>query len=178
MAIPRVGRHYRGELGAAYFSAYEAGISGVVDEVESRKFAMYIVPGDAVVDFGCGNGGVLACLEARTKIGIEVNEQARQAASERGISVVASTDELPDQCADVVISNHALEHTVAPVEELKELRRILKPEGKLVLWLPLDNWRAQRRVRRDPNHHLIPGRRCSSGTFLTKPGSSCTSVEL
>jgi SAM-dependent methyltransferase len=56
--------------------------------------------------------------------------------------------------ADVVISNHALEHTLAPLAELRELRRILKPGGRLVLWLPVDDWRSQRRPGEDVNHHL------------------------
>ena len=38
----------------------------------------------------------------------------------RGIRVVATTRELEDAIADVVISNHALEHTLAPLDELRE----------------------------------------------------------
>jgi SAM-dependent methyltransferase len=68
--------------------------------------------------------------------------------------MVASTRELDDAMADVVISNHALEHTLAPLEELRELRRILKPGGRLVLWLPLDDWRRQSKPHEDINHHL------------------------
>jgi SAM-dependent methyltransferase len=68
--------------------------------------------------------------------------------------MVESARELDDAIADVVISNHALEHTLAPLDELRELRRVLKPGGRLVLWLPLDDWRTQRRLRADRNHHL------------------------
>jgi hypothetical protein len=44
-------------------------------------------------------------------VGVEVNELARSAAQRRGLVIVSSTHELEDGIADVVISNHALEHT-------------------------------------------------------------------
>jgi len=109
---------------------------------------------DDVVDFGCGIGALLESLPAATKTGVEVSAAARREAHARGLHVVASSSELPDESADVVISNHALEHTLAPLDELRDLRRVLRRGGKLVLWLPLDDWRAQRRPRPDPNHHL------------------------
>jgi hypothetical protein len=48
-----------------------------------------------------------------------------------------------------------LEHTLCPFDELGRLREALKAGGRLVLWLPMDDWRTQRRLdRQDPNHHL------------------------
>jgi SAM-dependent methyltransferase len=68
--------------------------------------------------------------------------------------MVQTAAELANQVADVVISYHALEHTLAPYDELAELWRVLKPHGKLVLWLPIDDWRVQRELIDDPDHHL------------------------
>ena len=51
---------------------------------------------------------------------------------------------VPSQTIDVVISNHALEHTLSPFDELVELRRVLRSGRRLeVLWLPLDDWRLR-----------------------------------
>jgi len=111
-------------------------------------------PDDVVVDFGCGTGAILDRLKARRKIGVEVSEPARLAAAARRIETVRSVSELEREIADVVISNHVLEHTLRPLDELRGLRRILRPGGKLVLWLPLDDWRAQRTIGLDPDHHL------------------------
>ena len=148
-----VGRHYSGELGQEYFDWQGSG-ADLNAAIERTKFAPHISETDTVVDFGCGAGALLATLPARQCVGVEPNPPARRAGEARGIRVVASTRELEDAMADVVISNHALEHTLAPLSELRELRRILKPGGRLVLWLPLDDWRTQRRPSEDVNHHL------------------------
>jgi SAM-dependent methyltransferase len=148
-----VGRHYRGELGAEYF-AWQGQGGRLSAEIEKAKFDRWVGPADVVVDFGCGSGHLLEVLPARSRIGIEPNRAAREEARSRGLEVVPSPAEVPDRQATVVISNHALEHTLSPWQELRELYRILEPGGRLVLWLPLDDWRRQRRPREDINHHL------------------------
>ncbi|MBA2343125.1 MAG: class I SAM-dependent methyltransferase [Thermoleophilaceae bacterium] len=149
----RVGRHYDGARAEQYF-AYQRGIGELGAELNLFKFEAHVGRGDAVVDFGCGGGGLLERLEAASKTGVEVSEPARGHARARGLDVVASLAELEAGSTDVAISNHALEHALSPLEELRGLRRVLKPGGKLVLWLPIDDWRSQRVARPDPNHHL------------------------
>jgi SAM-dependent methyltransferase len=150
----RVGKHYQGSLGEQYFGWQREGAE-LGAQLERPKFAPHVQPTDTVVDFGCGGGYVLAALDVGERIGIEVNDVARAEANARGVRAVASSSELPDAIADVVISNHALEHTLAPLHELTELFRLLKPGGRLILWVPLDDWRRQRKhVPDDPNHHL------------------------
>ena len=153
MADPRVGQHYGGERGAEYLD-YQRKYGELGAELNLFKFERHVSPADDVVDFGCGIGALLERLPAASRTGVEVSDAARREAQARGLHVTASTSELLDESADVVISNHALEHTLAPLDELRDLRRVLRPNGKLVLWLPVDDWRAQRRPRPDPNHHL------------------------
>jgi SAM-dependent methyltransferase len=148
-----VGKHYRGELGEQYFD-WQGSKADLEAAIERTKFAPHVSEADTVVDFGCGAGALLATLPAGERVGVEPNPPARQAGEARGIRVVASTGELEDAMADVVISNHALEHTLAPLDELRGLLRILKPGGRLVLWVPLDDWRAQHEPHEDVNHHL------------------------
>jgi SAM-dependent methyltransferase len=151
--LERVGRHYSDARGAEYL-AYQRRFGELGARLNVFKFERHVRPGDAVVDFGCGIGALLERMPAASKTGIEVSEPARREAQTRGLRVVGSAGELEAAGTDVVISNHALEHTLAPLDELRELRRILRPGGKLVLWLPVDDWRSQRRPRPDPNHHL------------------------
>jgi SAM-dependent methyltransferase len=150
----RVGKHYRGEAAEEYL-AYHRGIGDLGARLNRWKFEPHVGPGDRVLDFGCGTGGLLAALDVAERTGVEVSEPARREAEAKGLRMAASTSELGDSTADVVISNHALEHSLTPLDELRELHRVLRAGGKLVLWLPLDDWRAQRRPHADePNHHL------------------------
>jgi SAM-dependent methyltransferase len=145
---------FQGQRGAAYF-ARQNRLAERGAELNLWKFKNHLEPTDTVVDFGCGTGALLQRVPGDHKIGVEVNELARQKARERGIETYAAANDLPDETADVVISNHALEHTLDPLAELRELHRALKPGGTLILWLPLDDWRSQRRLRPDdPDNHL------------------------
>jgi SAM-dependent methyltransferase len=151
---PAVSDHYQGERGARYF-----GWQGSGGELEARielaKFQGEVSPRDRVVDFGCGGGWLLGLLSCAERTGVEPNPPARAEGQRRGLRIVESSAELGDSSADVVISNHALEHTLAPWTELRELARVLRPGGRLLLWLPIDDWRRQRRPRAaDVNHHL------------------------
>jgi SAM-dependent methyltransferase len=152
---PRVSTHYRGAQGAAYHRHYQP-LAAVFGEVNARKFQPFVRPSDTVVDFGCGPGFTLARLQSGMAIGVEVNDESRRFAESLGIQTVTSADLLAEESADVVISNHCLEHTLNPLEELQQLHRVLRPGGTIVLYVPIDDWRSrhQRRVDPDINHHL------------------------
>jgi SAM-dependent methyltransferase len=176
-AGPAVGKHYRSELGADYFAWQQQG-ARLSAEIDRTKFERHIGPDDVLVDFGCGSGHLLELLPARARLGIEPNEHARKAAHDRGLQVVSSTLEVNDRFADVVMSNHALEHTLDPWRELREIHRILKPGGRLVIWLPLDDWRTQRHPRHDINHHLYTWTPLLLGNLLEEAGFDAKEIRV
>ena len=145
---------YEGARGREYFRAQEYNAetrAAIFGEIIAR----HVEPDMCVVEFGCAAGRLLERLEAHEKTGVEVNPHSRQAARDRGLSVVERLDELPDESADLVYSNHVLEHTLSPLDELREIRRVLRPGGRLVLTLPVDDWRAQRKwAVPNVDHHL------------------------
>jgi SAM-dependent methyltransferase len=146
--------HYLETEGEEYFrwQRKSGEVGGIIN---ARKFKKYIREDDSVLDFGCGGGYLLKNLSCGRRIGVEINPAARQVAKQNGVECYSGLSEVQCGLVDVVISNHALEHVPAPVEVFAELNRLMKPSGLLVLLLPIDDWRTQRRINpSDINHHL------------------------
>jgi SAM-dependent methyltransferase len=117
------------------------------------KFSKYIHPRMNVLDFGCGCGHLLANVNCKEKLGIEINPVARAEAEKSGIRTVASTFDIPDGWADVIVSNHALEHCEHPLQELQALLPKVTPGGIAVFVVPCEAIKNKYR-QDDPNHHL------------------------
>jgi|688.fasta_scaffold509855_2 SAM-dependent methyltransferase len=146
--------HYKGESGERYFN-WQNELGAINGEINARKFASFILESDEVLDFGCGGGHLLNSLKAKSKFGVEINKIARESASKFCTQVFESIEEVPDSSVDVVISNHALEHVPYPIAALSELRRVLRPDGRVVIYVPIDDWRTQRKYNPDDiNNHL------------------------
>ena len=163
---------------AAYFG-WQTSVGAVGAVLNQRKFLPWIRGNQTVLDFGCGNGALLAALPGAEKIGVEVGREARVAAASKGLSVVERTAEVPDASVDVVISNHALEHVERPLDELRELRRVLRPGGVAVFVVPINDWRSDRAFDpSDPNHHLYTWTPQLFGNLLTDAGFEVASSKV
>jgi len=106
-----------------------------------------------LVDYGCGNGAqtrLLAPLFARTT-GVDVQPDLlatlragaeRDALGDRLSAVLIEADgvPLPDGCADVVTSFTVLEHVPDEAAALAEMRRLLRPGGRLIISVPNRWW--------------------------------------
>lgn len=101
------------------------------------KFDKYIHSNMDVLDFGCGGGFLLKNLKTDgKKYGVEINESARKTAIENIDFVYEKIEDVPNSCVDIVISNHVLEHVDSPIYYLNEIKRILRPNGRLVICVP------------------------------------------
>lgn len=148
-------QRYTEERGEEYF-AYQNQWGALSGKLNAWKFQPYLNAEDRVLDFGCGGGWLLSELEATKKFGIELNPVARSCCEILGIKAFPSIEDLPkDIQFDVIISHHAIEHVPYPIEALRELRGKLKAGGRLVVVLPIDDWRNQRDYSaKDIDHHL------------------------
>ena len=160
--------HYNAE----YFQ-WQKDIGFFGGRVNKRKFESYIKPSDKVIDFGCGGGYLLANLKCHEKLGIEVNPEARKNAAKLGINAVATIDEVPNDWADVIISNNALEHTHYPLKELEGLYHKLKPGGKIIFVVPCENI-SYHYVPEDVNQHMYSWSPMCAGNLFTLAGFQVT----
>lgn len=100
------------------------------------------VPSGTLVDVGCGTGAYLAKMRELgwSVIGVEPSADAALVArNELGLDVRTGTleeAELCEGCADVVVMRMVLEHVRDPRRTLTEVRRVLKPGGRLLLSVP------------------------------------------
>jgi SAM-dependent methyltransferase len=170
--------HYAGSAGADYY-AWQRTIGVPGGRIEARKFTALIDQTDVVLDFGCGSGAMLGALTCRERIGVEVNAAARDEAAQAGLLVYRSLDEVASSSVDVVVSNHALEHTLEPLTAIGALLRVLVPGGRLVLCTPVDDWHRQRRADlSDINHHLYTWTPLLLGNLLTEAGFARVSASM
>jgi len=102
------------------------------------KFEKYINNSDNVIDFGCGGGFLLKNIKCKDKIGIEINSSARKIATKNGIKTVSNIKEIKNGWADVIISNHVLEHIDNPIQELELLNKKINANGKVIFVVPFE----------------------------------------
>jgi len=140
------------------------------------KFRDYIKKTDKVIDFGCGGGYLLKNINCRERLGIEINGNARSVARENGVKVVSTSDEVPNNWADVVISNHALEHVPDPMSVLITLKEKLKSGGKTIFVVPFE--RGGPYKRNDINLHLFTWSPQNLGNLFKTAGYKVKSVEV
>ncbi|MEM6630823.1 MAG: class I SAM-dependent methyltransferase [Bacteroidota bacterium] len=133
------------------------------------KFIDYIEEDFSIVDFGSGGGYLLNNIHCKEKIGIEINPTAIEKAEELGIKTVSSTDFIPDEYADLIISNNSLEHTTHPLEELRKLYKKLKVGGKMVFVVPCESISYDYRPN-DINYHLYSWSPMCLGNLFTEAG--------
>jgi SAM-dependent methyltransferase len=159
-----VSKHYD----ESYFD-WQSSIGQFGGWANQTKFVQFIGGNSDVLDFGCGGGFLLSGLTCRRKIGVEINPSAAEAARNKGIEVFSSVADVPDDCVDVIISNHALEHTLHPLEELKLLRRKLRDGGKIVFVVPCESISYGYKPN-DVNHHLYSWSPMCLGNLFTEAG--------
>ena len=149
---------YQGEAGRAYHEK-KRGIPAAavqwVSRSRARKIQPYVTPNDVVFEYGAGYGWNLASLKCARRIAFEIAESTHESLRELRVELCASPNSLPIESVNVVICHHTLEHLLEPSQALKEMRRLLRSEGKLLLFVPYEKEGRYRNYNpEEPNHHL------------------------
>ncbi len=179
-----ISEHYLGDAGSHYVDHHQSNQVSPGYALDLAYFVPYLGTHDRVLDFGCGNGGVLRLLDAHVASadGLEVNPHAAAIARGSGQTVFNGLDELPgDPVYDVVLSNHVLEHVRDVATTLEAVRHSMKPGGRLLLKLPLDDWReAHQRgwSKTDIDRHLQTWTPRLIGNVLYEAGFEVDDIQI
>jgi SAM-dependent methyltransferase len=182
MLTEQAQRHYRGEAGRRY-QEFKRGLPAQaipwVAALRARKFAPLVGADDVALEYGVGSGWNLAALRCRRKIGFDVADFLESSLRALGIEFVADTRVLPDAVADVVICHHTLEHVLHPPDVLEEIRRLLKPAGRLLLYVPFEREGKYEHFRSaEPNHHLYSWNVQTLGNLVGEAGFQVSSAGM
>ena len=106
----------------------------------------YIESCNKILDCGCGVGNITEyCVErGHEAVGITYNPLEVKHANDMGRKYIMFADmqQLPfeDSAFDACISFDSLEHCPSMLDALSEIRRVLKPEGIAVIFIPGESW--------------------------------------
>jgi methionine biosynthesis protein MetW len=99
--------------------------------------------GETLLDVGCGEGTLAAMAREKFRAvhGIDISHEAVRLAAEHGVRAVRvnlNTEPIPhpDMSFDAVVTLDVIEHVFDPVRFVREIHRVLRPGGALVISTP------------------------------------------
>lgn len=152
---------------------------GWLKDMRAAKFQPHVRPHHSVFELGVAAGWNLAGLRCAEKIGTDVADFLAAPVKAAGIRFVNHSAEVPSRSVDVTICHHVLEHLLEPATGLRELQRLLKPGGVLLLYVP---WERELRYRlyrpEEPNHHLYTWNAQTLGNLVSVSGFRIDQVRI
>lgn len=156
-------------------------------------FVQLVGTGKSVLEVGCRAGNLTQHFaKENTVVGVDIDRTALKLFQERlgcqghWVDVDVEPLPFPDQSFDTVVFSEVMEHVRFPQKALGEIRRVLKPAGRLIGSVP-NSFRFRNRLRflvgrqyeSDPSHlrqysHSILRRELSrtsvQSRFIPSPG--------
>ena len=116
-----------------------------------------------ILDVGCGTGANLLLLSKYGDAeGVDISDDALSFCRERGLQKVTkgAAEELPyaDGLFDLITAFDVVEHLDDDVAGLKEMRRVLRPGGRVLLFVPtfMFLWGLQDDVSNHRRRYRLP----------------------
>ena len=95
-------------------------------------------PKGRILDIGAGVGDFLSVCknDGWQTIGIEPSDKAKNIAKSKGVSFVENLSELENHSFDIITMWHVLEHVPNLEEQITELKRLITPNGTIIIAVP------------------------------------------
>jgi ubiquinone/menaquinone biosynthesis C-methylase UbiE len=126
---------------SAHFEKREPILEKILARERWKKIAPHLPPKAKVLDLGCGfDGKFLQSIEKKISSGFGIDLSVSKSVESQKISLLEYNINQPLPFAenefDTVVSLANLEHLENPEQCLREIYRVLKPGGKLLLTAP------------------------------------------
>lgn len=112
------------------------------ERIRLKKIVNLVGANCRVLDIGCYDGtlGKMLMEKGNEVYGIEINQEAAEIATQKGLKVkiqdVESRFDFEDNFFDIVVAAEIIEHVLDTDFFIDEIKRVLKPQGYLVLSTP------------------------------------------
>jgi ubiquinone/menaquinone biosynthesis C-methylase UbiE len=152
--------------------------SELITRYRTQKFGALVGnPNSEILEVGIGPGWNMIRLPARRRVGQDVTLAYAGQLRDCGVEFVSDLSELSGQQFDAVILSHVLEHLLEPSQMLAKLRTLLKPQGKLLILVPLES-PVRRTSAKDKDHHLFSWNVQTLNGFLAACGFTVASCKV
>ena len=136
----------------------------IIQSLVEKIFTTLDHPNPRILDVGCGTGANLKMLAAYGSAeGVDISPQAVDFCRERGLDSVklGAIEDLPyeSDSFDLVTALDVVEHLDDDVGGLREMRRVLRPGGQVLLFVPafMFLWGVQDDVSHHRRRYTLPG---------------------
>lgn len=186
--VKKASKEYFDSIASDYDNSYDGKfVNCMYQEIIERIQSLDKEP-EAILDIGCGNGNIELMLRDITSArlyGIDISrsmiDEANKRLGKRAEFYVGDSQMLPykDNSFDVVLCNASFHHYPEPVKVLKEVKRVLRNKGVLILGDPtlpsrillkIMNWSMK--YSRSGDYHIYNKQEIS--TLLTDEGFNIT----
>lgn len=133
------------EKGLSYWNSLDidnARMKTFDDDIR-RSHQLDDVDYQTLLDFGCGNGGLLKILKDKNKdittVGVELNSDLVNYLNKEGIPTYDTIQNIPHDSFDCIMLNHVFEHLDEPIETLKQIKQKMNQQTLLIIEVPHAN---------------------------------------
>lgn len=145
--LETIGEYYKSENYISHSNTKKGLVNKVYQIVRRRaidqkeKLITSVSSGKSLLDIGCGTGDFLAYCKSKkwNVIGLEPDDDARKLANQNNnidVKPLESLYEFNESSFDVITMWHVLEHVYNLNKDIDQIKKLLKPNGKLVVAVP------------------------------------------